>query len=114
MAPVPALQLCYLARMARTVRGGLIQIKADISLEGSTEDVKQRMIAKTMPYVEDAGKKGVQVLCLQELFYGPYFCAEQKTRWYEMTEQIPDGPTTRMFQDIAKREIGRASCRERV
>jgi len=89
--------------MARTVRGGLIQIKADISLEGSTEDVKQRMIAKTMPYVEDAGKKGVQVLCLQELFYGPYFCAEQKTRWYEMTEQIPDGPTTRLFQDVAKR-----------
>ena len=89
--------------MARTVRGGLIQIKADISLEGSTEDVKQRMIAKTMPYVEDAGKKGVQVLCLQELFYGPYFCAEQKTRWYEMTEQIPDGPTTKMFQDLAKR-----------
>ena len=89
--------------MARTVRGGLIQIKADISLEGSTEDVKQRMIAKTMPFVEDAGKKGVQVLCLQELFYGPYFCAEQKTRWYEMTEQIPDGPTTRLFQDVAKR-----------
>jgi beta-ureidopropionase len=89
--------------MARTVRGGLIQIKADISLEGSTEDVKQRMIAKTMPFVEDAGKKGVQVLCLQELFYGPYFCAEQKTRWYEMTEQIPDGPTTKMFQDLAKR-----------
>ena len=89
--------------MARTVRGGLVQIKADISLEGSTEDVKQRMIAKTMPYVEDAGKKGVQVLCLQELFYGPYFCAEQKTRWYEMTEQIPDGPTTRLFQDVAKR-----------
>ena len=89
--------------MARTVRGGLIQIKADISLEGSTEDVKQRMIAKTMPYVEDAGKKGVQVLCLQELFYGPYFCAEQKTRWYEMTEQIPDGSTTRLFQDVAKR-----------
>ena len=89
--------------MARTVRGGLIQIKADISLEGSTEDVKRRMIEKTMPYVEEAGKKGVQVLCLQELFYGPYFCAEQKTRWYEMTEQIPDGPTTRMFQDLAKR-----------
>ena len=89
--------------MARTVRGGLIQIKADVSLEGSTDDIKHRMIEKTMPFVEQAGKKGVQVLCLQELFYGPYFCAEQKTRWYELTEPIPDGPTTKMMQDVAKR-----------
>jgi beta-ureidopropionase len=89
--------------MARTVRGGLIQVKADISLEGSTDDVKRRMIDKTMPFIEDAGRKGVQVLCLQELFYGPYFCAEQKTRWYELTEQIPGGATTKMFQDLAKR-----------
>jgi N-carbamoylputrescine amidase len=89
--------------MPRTVRGGLIQVKADISLEGSTDDIKKRMIDKTLPLVEAAGKKGAQVLCLQELFYGPYFCAEQKTRWYELTEQIPDGPTTRMFQEIAKR-----------
>ncbi len=85
------------------VRGGLIQVKADVSLEGSTDDIKRRMIDKHLPLIEDAGRKGVQVLCLQELFYGPYFCAEQKTRWYELTEQIPDGATTRMFQDIAKR-----------
>jgi beta-ureidopropionase len=102
-ADVRPLALCYLAAMARTVRGGLIQVKADISLEGSTDDVKRRMIDKTMPLIEDAGKKGVQVLCLQELFYGPYFCAEQKTRWYELTEQIPNGPTTKLFQDLAKR-----------
>ena len=89
--------------MARNVRGGLIQVKADVSLEGSTDDVKKRMIDKHLPLLEDAGKKGVQVLCLQELFYGPYFCAEQKTRWYELTEQIPDGPTTKQFQEIAKR-----------
>jgi beta-ureidopropionase len=95
--------LWYRSPMSRIVRGGLIQVKADVSLEGSTDDVKKRMIDKHMPLIEDAGRKGVQVLCLQELFYGPYFCAEQKTRWYELTEQIPDGPTTRMFQDIAKR-----------
>ena len=89
--------------MSRTVRGGLIQVKADVSLEGSTDDVKRRMIDKTMPLVEEAGRNGVQVLCLQELFYGPYFCAEQKTRWYELTEPIPDGATTRLFQDVAKR-----------
>ena len=89
--------------MSRTVRGGLIQVKCDVSLDGTTADVKQRMIDKTMPLVEEAGRKGVQVLCLQELFYGPYFCAEQKTKWYELTEEIPNGPTTKLFQDAAKR-----------
>src|SRR5499427_7550347 len=89
--------------MARTVSGGLIQVKCDVSLEGTTADVKQRMIDKTMPLVEQAGTRGVQVLCLQELFYGPYFCAEQKTKWYELTEEIPNGPTTKLFQDVARR-----------
>jgi len=33
--------------------------------------------------IADAAKKKVQILGLQELFYGPYFCAEQQIRWYE-------------------------------
>jgi N-carbamoylputrescine amidase len=66
------------------------------------EDVKTRMIDKHMPLIEEAGRRGVQVLCLQELFYGPYFCAEQKTRWYDLTEHVPDGPTIRRFQDVAR------------
>ncbi len=89
--------------MARTIRGGLIQVKADVPLDGATADIKRRMIDKHMPLIEEAGKRGVQVLCLQELFYGPYFCAEQKTRWYELTEPIPDGPTTRLMMETAKR-----------
>ena len=39
--------------MPRTVRGGLIQVKADVSLDGTTDDIKQRMIDKTLPLVED-------------------------------------------------------------
>jgi beta-ureidopropionase len=89
--------------MACVVRGGLIQVKADVPLDGTTDDVKRRMIEKHMPLIEEAGRKGVQLLCLQELFYGPYFCAEQEKRWYDLTERIPDGPTTKMMQDVAKR-----------
>ena len=37
------------------------------------------------------------MICLQELFYGPYFCAEQEIKWYDLTEQIPDGPTTKLM-----------------
>ena len=89
--------------MGRTVRGGLIQVKADVPLDGTAEAVKRGMIDKHMPLVEDAGSRGVQLLCLQELFYGPYFCAEQETRWYDLTERIPDGPTTKLMQEVAKR-----------
>ena len=89
--------------MNRVVRGGLIQVKADISLDGSAEEIKRRMFDKHVPLIEEAARRGVQLLCLQELFNGPYFCAEQQTRWYEMVERIPDGPTIRLMQELAKK-----------
>jgi N-carbamoylputrescine amidase len=42
---------------------------------------------------------------LQELFYGPYFCQVQDAEYYSYTEPIPDGPTTKRFQSVAK-ELG--------
>ena len=89
--------------MNRVVRGGLIQVKADISLDGTAEEIKRRMFEKHVPLIEEAARRGVQLLCLQELFNGPYFCAEQQPRWYEMVERIPDGPTIRLMQDLAKK-----------
>jgi beta-ureidopropionase len=88
--------------MPRLVRGGLIQVRADVPLDGGMADVKRRMTDKHLPLIERAGREGVQLLCLQELFYGPYFCAEQHTRWYDLVEKIPDGPTTKMMQDVAR------------
>ena len=88
--------------MGQIVRGGLIQMKADISLDGSAAQIKQRMLDKHVPLIEKAAKEGVQLLCLQELFNGPYFCAEQQPRWYDMVEKIPDGPTIKLMQDFAK------------
>jgi hypothetical protein len=37
--------------MAGNVKGGLIQATAGVPLDGSTDDVKRRMIQKTMPQV---------------------------------------------------------------
>ncbi|OGU47931.1 MAG: acyltransferase, partial [Ignavibacteria bacterium GWB2_36_8] len=89
--------------MTKIVRGGLIQA----TLAGSSEDpiakIKQAMIEKHLKMIDDAAKQKVQLLCLQELFYGPYFCAEQKTKWYDMVEKIPDGPTTKLMQEVAKK-----------
>ena len=80
--------------MARTVRCGLIQAACEWSPEKfSLAQIKKHMIAKHDRLIAAAAKKKVQILGLQELFYGPYFCAEQQARWYELTErpQRPDG-----------------------
>src|SRR5437867_13336528 len=90
--------------MPRMVRCGLIQAQCEWSPEKfSLADIKKKMIAKHERLIADAGKKKVQILGLQELFYGPYFCAEQQTRWYELTERIPAGPTVSLMQTLAKK-----------
>jgi N-carbamoylputrescine amidase len=66
-------------------------------------EVKAAMLDKHVKLVEEAAAKGVQILCLQEIFYGPYFCCEQDIRWYDTAEQIPEGPTTKQFQALAKK-----------
>jgi beta-ureidopropionase len=89
--------------MDRIVRGAVIQATLCCDAGKSVNVVKKAMIEKHVELIKQAAKKGVQVLCLQELFYGPYFCAEQTTKWYDMTERIPDGPTTKLMQSLAKK-----------
>ena len=89
--------------MSRIVRGGLIQCALAESTEKPIEVIKKAMLDRHVALIEDAGKKGVQTLCLQELFYGPYFCAEQKSKWYAMVEKIPDGPTVKLMQGYARK-----------
>ena len=66
---------------------------------------KEAMIDKHEVAAREAAKQGAQVMCFQELFYGPYFCQVQESEYYGYTEYIPDGPTTQRFQSIAK-ELG--------
>lgn len=66
------------------------------------EEIKKANIDHQMKMVEDAAAQGVQMLCFQEIFTTPYFCAEQQTRWYEAVEKVPDGPTVKMMQSVAK------------
>lgn len=80
--------------MARMIRGALIQA----TWTGS----KESMIDKHVDYTRQAAQEGAQVICYQELFYGPYFCQVQDSKWYDITEPIPDGPTTRLMQDLAR------------
>ena len=85
------------------VKCGLIQmaLKGDGSMQ--PDAIRDRMIEAHIPFIEDAGKQGVQVLCFQEVFTQPYFCPSQDRKWYAAAEKIPDGPTTQLMQEYAKK-----------
>ena len=87
--------------MPRNVRCGLIQASCPLSGAHSLSKIKKAMLEKHLKLIEQAARKKVQILCLQELFYGPYFCAEQNAKWYELTERVPDGPTIKLMQKVA-------------
>ena len=84
------------------LKGGLIQMGLKGDTDMSPADITKTMIEAHIPYIEEAGKAGVQVLCFQEVFTQPYFCPSQDKKWYAAAEHIPDGPTTRLMQNYAK------------
>src|SRR2546427_3313607 len=88
--------------MPRIVRGGLIQATLCEPATSPAAKIKKAMIDKHVALIGAAADRGAQVICLQELFYGPYFCAEQQPKWYELTERIPEGPTTKLMCELAK------------
>jgi N-carbamoylputrescine amidase len=87
--------------MSRIVKCGLIQTSLACSVDESLDRIREAQTERTVQYIEQAAKEGVQIICMQEIFTGPYFCAEQSTRWYDSVERIPDGPTTKLMQELA-------------
>ncbi|MEZ4856109.1 MAG: nitrilase-related carbon-nitrogen hydrolase [Gelidibacter sp.] len=89
--------------MPRKVKSGLIQMSLPMTEgEGTIKEIMDAMYNKHIPYIEEAGKQGVQILCLQEIFNTPYFCPGQDKKWYESAESVP-GPTTEKMQVLAKK-----------
>ncbi len=86
-----------------TVRAGLIQMALKADTGESPETIRDRMNEAHLPLIDEAGAKGVQVLCLQEVFNQPYFCPSQDVKWYGAAEKVPDGPTVKLMQDYAKK-----------
>ncbi|HEY5920208.1 MAG TPA: nitrilase-related carbon-nitrogen hydrolase [Kofleriaceae bacterium] len=87
--------------MARKVLSGLIQASNPLNDETkSVAEIQAAMFEKHLPMIHDAGKQGVQILCLQEIFNGPYFCPGQDKRWYDAAEPVP-GPTVENLRPIA-------------
>jgi len=89
--------------MARIIKSGLIQMSIPLTEgQGTIEEIKKAMIEKHLPYIENAGRQGIQILCLQEIFNGPYFCPGQDAAWYKAAEPVP-GPTVELMQEYARK-----------
>ena len=89
--------------MPRIIKSGLIQMSlSKTEGEGSIEEIKEAMLQKHIPLIEEAGQKGVQILCFQEIFNTPYFCPGQDAKWYQSAETVP-GPTTALMQVYAQK-----------
>jgi N-carbamoylputrescine amidase len=80
--------------MANIVRAALVQTRW-------TGD-KASMLDLHESYLRQAASQGAQVMCFQELFYGPYFCQVQDSVYYDYAEAVPEGPTTQRFAALAK------------
>ncbi len=87
--------------MSRIVKCAHIQA-SNAKHDGSPEEIKAAMVEKHIPLIKEAGEKGVNILCLQEIFHGPYFCAEQDIKWYGTAEKVP-GPITDRLSEYAKK-----------
>ena len=61
-------------------------------------------LAQSMKGIRAAAKHGAQLVLLQELHTGPYFCQTEDTRIFDLAEPIP-GPSTKELGVIAK-ELG--------
>lgn len=89
--------------MPRLIKSGLIQMSIPKSEgDGSIEEIMTAMEEKHVPYIEEAGKNGVQILCLQEIFNTPYFCPGQDAAWYDSAEPVP-GRITEELSVYAKK-----------
>jgi N-carbamoylputrescine amidase len=73
---------------------GLVQMAVGSDLD--------RNLSRAVEKVEEAGKAGAQLVCLQELFRSPYFCQREDAALFDLAETVP-GPSTEAMAAAAKR-----------
>lgn len=78
----------------RNVRLALLQMRGN--------DSRDQNVARTVEKIEAAADDSAQIVCLQELFTGPYPCQSEDHRVFSWAESIP-GPTTDQLAEIARR-----------
>ncbi|MCZ2343782.1 MAG: carbon-nitrogen hydrolase [Bacteroidales bacterium] len=65
-----------------------------------------RSVADNLAHAEaailDAAKQGAEIVCLPELFTGPYFCQQEDIRLFDLAEPIP-GPSSERLAAVARK-----------
>ncbi|MDQ7778640.1 MAG: nitrilase-related carbon-nitrogen hydrolase [Planctomycetota bacterium] len=89
--------------MPERVRCALVQASADTQWSTSPLALKKRLISKHERFLREAARRRANIVCLQELFFSPYFPAEQDARWLAAGEHVPDGPTIERMCRLARR-----------
>ncbi|MDO8545126.1 MAG: carbon-nitrogen hydrolase [Opitutaceae bacterium] len=72
-------------------------------LQHACTDEPEANLQKALSLAADAAKKGANIICTQELFRSPYFCQAENHAYFKLAERIPDGPSTKAFQALAKK-----------
>lgn len=78
------------------MRVGLVQQANTADIEGN--------VARLKANIRRAAEAGAELVVLQELHNGLYFCQTEDTRLFDLAEPIP-GPSTTTFGELAK-ELG--------
>jgi len=81
---------------------GVIQMALKTETSRTPDEIRRQMLKAYAPLIERAASNGVQVLCFQELFNQPFFCASGEEKWFAAAESIARGPTIRLMQDYAR------------
>src|SRR5947207_3488700 len=58
-------------------------------------------LKKAIAGINDAAKRGAQIVCLQELFRSQYFCQTEDIQVFKLAETIP-GPSTEALSKVAR------------
>jgi len=78
----------------RSFKVGLVQMAM------STEP--QENVEKAAARIEEAARKGAQVVCLPELYRSPYFCQKEDPALFDLAEPVP-GPSSERLAEVARK-----------
>jgi N-carbamoylputrescine amidase len=69
----------------------------------SCEQKPEANLKKAISGINDAAKRGAQIVCLQELFRSQYFCQTEDIELFKLAETIP-GPSTDALSKVARQK----------
>ena len=80
-----------------TTNVGLVQMRCSADPSAN--------LAQAVSRVEEAARRGAQIVCLQELFRSPYFCQREDPAVFDLAEPIPGPSTDALGRVAAARQV---------